>query len=207
MSAWPHWAWLNVKGIKLPNHQRRPVKMWQTSIRCTAGEGSAIAGFMLRTPSMRLNGFLCTGRSRNKHTCIFCTKHTNTREKGDVTEGAFVPQWCQPSDESHVDEVNFLLVNGNRFGLLSAADAFSNDLLTLSQGWRLFLHCYCKFSFVAAVRFTQENRRWKSLLSNAQYKDENNVIMYNHFIYNNVWFNTALKSSRDISQQLWLLAH
>lgn len=98
-----------------------------------------VKGSSRRMPLTHLNSVLCLDQSRDECTHILPLSHqrggTHTREGGeetlwDVAGGLLVlwtrSPWCQPSDDSHVDEVNFLLAKWERI--------------------MVFLGCVCLFS-------------------------------------------------------------
>lgn len=110
---------------------RGPVSQWQTSFHSTAGDADCL--FVTNVTSRGARGvrpwcvsivvFVFEGQSRTEYAYIYCLcpaeQEAHTPARGgeetlwDVTGGLLVlwigSPWCQPSDDSHVDEVNFLL--------------------------------------------------------------------------------------------------
>lgn len=143
---------------------RRPVKQWQTSFHSTIGEVDCL--IVTNVTSRGAWGVcpwcvsivFCT-RARpglNAHTYSASVplnrRHTH-QQKGeetlwDVTRGLLLlwlgSPWCQPSDDSHVDEVNFLLAKCSWlhvpfktiFWLYTSALTVGRAPLQVGRGWR-----------------------------------------------------------------------
>lgn len=131
MSSWRHWAWLDMKGIKLPKTKKTCQAVADVHSQHCRGRPSNwlsyynkcdVKGSLRRTSPMRLNSVLYKGQFRTEYTHTLAFVPLNMRhmhQQGgeetlwDVTGGLLVlwigSPWCQPSDDSHVDEVNFLL--------------------------------------------------------------------------------------------------
>lgn len=111
---------------------RRPVKQWQASIHSTVGEVPAIDCRIVANVTSRgawggrpwcVSMVFCArvdpGLNTHTYSASVPLNRRDTRQQGgeetlwDVTGGLLVLwisyPWCQPSDDSHVDEVNFLL--------------------------------------------------------------------------------------------------
>lgn len=120
------WRGLNSK------EPRRPVKQWQTSIHSTVVEGPAIDCLIVTNVTLRgawdgrpwcASIVLCARSSPGLNTLTYSApvplNRRHTHQQGgeethwELTGGLLVlwigSPWCQPSDDSHVDEVNFLL--------------------------------------------------------------------------------------------------